>query len=225
MFEKKGLISALCERSKSGKGQAIDISMLDCQVAILENAFARFFATGKLPERTGTRHPLFSPFQAFKTKDGYIAVALVGGTRNQWPLFCTVMERLDLMDDARYETGESRTEHYGELEPILNEIMKTKTSREWIEQLSEVGISCGPINNVEQVASHPQVLAREMIVEVPHPRLGKVKVINTPIKLSRTPARIERASPDLGQDTRHLLEELLDMSQGEIEDLKKSGVI
>ncbi len=225
LFTSIGILSALLEHGKSGKGQMLDISMLDCQLAILENAFGRFFATGEVPRPTGTRHPIFTPFQAFETKDGYIVVAMVGGVRNQWPLFCAIIGRLDLMDDERYETGGSRTEHYNELEPILSEVMKTKTTAEWIEQLSEVGIPCGPINSIDQVASHPQVLAREMIVEVPHPRVGKVKLINTPVKLSRTPARVERASPDLGQDTRQLLAELLGMSEGEIENLRESKVI
>ncbi|MFC1958381.1 CaiB/BaiF CoA transferase family protein, partial [Chloroflexota bacterium] len=225
LFTAIGILSALFERGKSGKGQMLDISMLDCQVAILENAFARFFATGEVPWRIGTRHPVFTPFQAFETKDGYIVVAMVGGVRNQWPLFCAIIGRLDLMDDEKYATGFLRTRYYNELEPILTESMKTKTTEQWIKELSEVGIPCGQINTIDQVASHPQVLAREMIVEVPHPRLGKVKIVNTPIKLSRTPARVEQASPDLGQDTQHLLAELLDMSEGEIENLRKSGVI
>jgi len=225
LFAVIGVLSALFEREKSGQGQMVDISMLDCQLAILENAFARFFATGIVPQRIGTRHPIFTPFQAFETKDGYIVVAMVGGVRNQWPLFCAVIGCPDLMDDERYQTGELRTQHYHELEPILSKVMKTKTTDEWIRELSEVGIPCGPINSIDQVASHPQVLAREMIVEVPHPKLGKVKLINTPIKLSRTSARIERAAPSLGQDTQQLLAELLDMSEDEIENLRESKVI
>jgi len=225
LFTTIGILSAILERGKSGEGQMIDISMLDCQLAILENAFARFFATGEVPRRLGTRHAVYTPFQAFDTRDGYIVIAMVGGVRNQWPLFCAVIGRLDLMDDERYQTGESRTEHYNELEPILSEVMKTKTTDEWIKELSEVGIPCGPINSIDQVASHPQVLDREMIVEVPHPKQGKVKLINSPIKLSRTPARVERTSPGLGQDTRHLLAELLNMSEGEIDELQESRVI
>jgi CoA:oxalate CoA-transferase len=178
-----------------------------------------------VPRRIGSRHPVFTPFQAFETRDGYIVIAMVGGARNQWPLFCAVIGRLDLMDDERYQTGESRTEYYDVLEPILSQVMKTKTTDEWIQQLSEVGIPCGPINSVDQLVSHPQVLEREMIIEVPHPRLGKVKAINTPIKLSRTPGRVERAAPDLGQDTGQLLVELLNMSEDEIEKLREASVI
>ncbi|MEE8414314.1 MAG: CaiB/BaiF CoA-transferase family protein [Dehalococcoidales bacterium] len=225
LFTAIGIVSALFEREKSGLGQMLDIGMMDCQLALLENAFARFFATGEVPVRLGTRHPVFTPFQAFESKDGYIVVAMVGGVRNQWPLFCAVIGRLELMDDERYQTGESRTRHYAELEPILSEVMKTKTTEQWIEELTEVGIPCGPINNIDQVASHPQVLAREMITEVVHPRLGKVKLINSPIKLSRTPAGIKGVAPDLGQDTEQLLNELLGMSEAEIDKLGESGVI
>jgi CoA:oxalate CoA-transferase len=225
LFTAIGILSALHERKNSGKGQMLDISMLDCQLSILENAFARYFATGTVPQRLGSRHPVYTPFQAFETKDGYIVIAMVGGVRNQWPLFCAIIGRLELMDDERYQTGALRTEHYHELEPILSEVMKIKTTAEWIKELSEVGIPCGPINTIDQVASHPQVLHREMILEVPHPKLGKVKLINSPVKLSRTPAKVEQVAPELGQDTAHLLAEILGMSQDEIKNLRESKVI
>lgn len=225
LFASIGILSALHERNKSGRGQMLDISMLDCQLSILENAFGRYFATGKVPQRIGSRHPVFTPFQAFDTKDGSIVLAMVGGVRNQWPLFCAIIGRLDLMDDERYQTGEQRTDHYDELEPILSQVMKTKTSDEWLKELTEVGIPCGPINTIDKVANHPQVKHREMIVEVPHPRLGKVKMINSPVKLSRTPAAIRQTAPDLGQDTGRLLSRLLGMSQDEIDELKESEII
>ncbi len=225
LFTAIGILSALHERDKSGQGQMLDISMLDCQLSILENAFGRYFATGKVPQRIGSRHPIFTPFQAFETKDGAIVVALVGGVRNQWPLFCAIIGRLDLMDDERYLTGEQRTDHYDELEPILSQAMKTKTSQEWLKELTEVGIPCGPINTIDKVAEHPQVKHREMIVEVPHPRLGKVKMVNSPVKLSRTPATVRQSAPDLGQDTEKLLSEFLGMSRDEIDELKESEII
>ena len=225
LFTVIGITSALFEREKSGQGQMLDISMLDCQLAILENAFARYFTTGEVPHRLGTRHPVFTPFQTFETKDSYVAVAMVGGTRNQWPLFCAAIGHLELMDDARYQTGELRTQHYAELETVLNRAMMKKTTEEWLKELSELGIPCGPVNNIAQVAGHPQVLAREMITEVPHPKLGKVKLINSPIKLSRTPTSVKRAAPNLGQDTKNVLADLLTMSEGEMDKLKEDGVI
>ncbi|MEK7353446.1 MAG: CaiB/BaiF CoA-transferase family protein [Chloroflexota bacterium] len=225
LFTATGILAALFERQKSGQGQMLDISMLDCQVALLENAFARYFATGTIPQRLGNRHAVFTPFQTFKTKDGDVAIAMVGGERNQWPLFCAAIGHLELMDDERYQTGELRTQHYSELEPVLSQALKAKTTAEWLKELSELGIPCGPINNIAQVASHPQTQARGMIIEVPHPKLGKVKMTNSPIKLSRTPTRIVRAAPGLGQDSRDVLAELLGMSDAEIRGLKESGAI
>ncbi|MFC1920865.1 CaiB/BaiF CoA transferase family protein [Chloroflexota bacterium] len=225
LFTTIGILSAVIEREKSGKGQFLDISMLDCQIATLENAFSRYFATSEVPQRLGTRHPSYTPFQAFETKDSYIVVAMVGGTRNQWQMFCAITELLDLVDDEKYQTGELRTLHYDELEPVMNAVFKNKTTEQWIKELTEVGIPCGPINNIAEAAAHPQVIAREMISEVPHTGLGKVKVINTPVKLSRTPGQVKGSSPDLGQDTAVILSELLNMSRDEIARLKESGII
>ena len=225
LFTGIGILSALHERERSGKGQYIDISMLDCQLSILENAFARYFATGEIPKRLGTRHAVFTPFQAFETKDGYIVIAMVGGARNQWPLFCAIIGHLELMDDERYQTGASRTEYYDELAPILNEVLKTKTTNEWIKELSEVGIPCGPINNIADVAADPQVAYRNMIIDVPHAKLGKVKMINTPVKLSRTPGGVEASAPELGQNTGEILQNLLGLTNDEINGLSESGII
>ncbi|MFH1381922.1 MAG: CaiB/BaiF CoA-transferase family protein [Chloroflexota bacterium] len=225
LFTVIGIVSALLEREKSGQGQMLDVSMLDCQVAVLENAFTRFFATGQVPVRCGTRHPVYTPFQAFATKDGYIVVAIVGGERDQWPLFCAVIGRLDLIDDERFLDGELRTKNYGELEPMLSQVMKTKTTGEWLAELSQVDIPCGPINNIAQVADDPQIISRQMITEVPHPRLGKVKVTNLPIKFSRTAARVEKPAPDLGQDTEKILIKFLSLTKEKIEELKQAQAI
>ncbi len=219
------VLAALHERETSGKGQAIDISMLDCQVAVQENAFARYFATGEIPGPLGTRHPVFTPFQAFETKDGYMVVAMVGGERNQWPLFCATLGLLDLIDDERYKDGWSRTQHYGELEPVLSATMKTRTTAEWLKELSAVEIPCGPVNNIAQVAADPQIQHRGMITEVPHPRVGRHKITNTPVRLSRTPPKIEKSAPDLGQDTEDVLKGWLKMGYKEIGALKAEEVI
>jgi CoA:oxalate CoA-transferase len=203
----------------------LDIGMMDCQVAVLENAFARFFATGEVPGPLGTRHPVFTPFQAFQTSDGYIVVAMVGGVSNQWPLFCSAIDRLDLMDDERFQTGWDRTQHYSELEPVLSRAMMSKTTEQWLKELSDLGIPCGPVNSIDQVAGDPQVSARRMIAEVPHPRLGMVKVVNTPVKLSRTPGGVEGACPDLGENTEQVFGDMLGMSPEQVEALRQEGII
>jgi CoA:oxalate CoA-transferase len=222
LFTCIGILAALQERESSGQGQMVDVGMLDCQAAILENAFTRYFANGEVPHALGTRHPVFTPFQAFKTMDGYMVVAIVG---TQWPLFCAAVDRVDLIDDERFLTGALRTEHYGILEPMLTEIIKTRTTQEWCQDLEPLGIPCGPVNNVKQVVDDPQIKAREMITEVHHWEAGNLKVVNTPIKLSRTPVKVERACPELGEHTKEVLTALLGINPEELLSLQKSGVI
>ncbi len=219
------ILACLQERHVSGQGQMIDISMLDCQVAIQENAFVRYLNTGEVPQALGTRHPVFTPFQVFLTKDGCIAVAMMGGVRDQWPLYCAIIGCLELIDDERFQTGWLRTQNYEVLEPILTEAMKAKTTQEWLEELEQAGIPCGPVNTIDKVAADPQIQAREMIVGVHHPQAGSFKVTNTPIKLSRTPAKLERASPDLGEHTKEVLGELLGITEQYLLELEKNGVI
>ena len=225
LFLSIAILAALNERNRSGQGQMIDISMLDCLLAIQENAFVRYLATGEVPRALGTRHPVFTPFQVFSTKDGYIAVATMGGVQDQWPLFCATIGRLDIMDDKRFETGWLRSQNHEVLEPILNEAMKTRTTHQWLEDFEGVGIPCGPVNTIDQVAADPQVAAREMITEVEHPIAGRFRLVNTPIKLSRTPCQVERACPVLGEHTEEVLEELLAMTGREVDGLKELGIV
>ncbi len=222
LFACIGILAALVEREKSGEGQMIDISMLDCQVAVLENAFARYFATGEVPRALGTRHPIFSPFQVFETKDDYIAVAIVG---HQWPLFCATIGCLELIDDPRFATGALRTENYSLLEPILANAMKSRTTSEWIEEFEKVEIPCSPVNTIDKVATDPQVIARNMITEINQPGIGRVKVVNTPIKMSRTVCQVEGTCPGLGENTDEILTQILGMSFDEIQKLRQQQVI
>lgn len=217
-----GVLAALQERERSGRGQWVDVAMLDCQIAMLENAFARYFATGEVPKALGSRHALFTPFQAFATKDGYIVVAIIG---TEWPLFCAVLDVVEWIDDPRFQSSELRTKHYSVLQPILEQRMKTKTTQQWLDELEQVGIPCGSINTIDVVASHPQTEAREMVVEVLHPILGRAKVINSPIKLSRTPSQVAQPSPELGEHTEEILTSCLGMSRNEVEELRSSGCI
>jgi CoA:oxalate CoA-transferase len=225
LFLCNATLAALYERNKSGKGQYIDISMLDCQVTVQENAFVRYLNTGEIPRALGTRHPLMTPFQAFATSDGFMAIALRGGTNDQWPLFCAAIDRVDIIDDARFTDGWMRTQNYKELEPILSAVLKNKTTREWIEELEKMGIPCGPVNNIAQVAADPQIAARDMIINLHHPKAGDFKVANSPFKFSRTPTKVEHVSPELGEHTETVLKEVLGMTPGEIRKLKKTGVV
>jgi CoA:oxalate CoA-transferase len=225
LFTAIGVLAALHERERSGRGQMIDVAMLDCQVSILENAFARYFATGEVPEPIGTRHPVATPFQAFPTRDGYVVLALSWGVENQWELFCATIGRADLIDDPRFDTGPLRTEHHAELEPILIEAMKKRTTAEWVQEFDAIGLPCGPLNNIAQAAALPQVKAREMLVEVEHRRIGRFPLPNTPVKLSRTPGSVRGPSPDLGEHTDDVLRELLGLPDAEIGRLREEGAI
>ncbi len=225
MFTAIGVLSALHERERSGEGQMVDISMLDCQIAILENAFMRYFVTGEIPGPIGTRHPAATPFQAFPTKDGSIVLAVSWGVENQWELFCAIIERLELISDPRFDTPHARTANHAELEPLLNDALMQRTTTEWIKEFDEIGMPCGPLNNIPQAAALPQVQARDMLVEVDHPQIGKIPLANTPVKLSRTPGGIKGPSPALGQHTDETLRSLLGLSDDEIARLRVANVI
>jgi CoA:oxalate CoA-transferase len=220
-----GILAALHERERSGRGQMIDISMLDCQVAILENAFMRYFATGATPGPIGTRHPLATPFQAFPTKDGWIVLALSWGVPNQWELLCATIGRADLIDDPRFDSPALRTEHHAELEPVLNEALRQRTTEEWLREFDAIGLPCGPLNDIPHAAEQPQVKAREMLVEVEHPSGFSLKVPNTPVRLSRTPGGIQGPPPAIGEHTDEVLTSLLGLSAREIAELRSAEVV
>lgn len=224
LFTTIAIESALLERNQSNEGQYIDVSMLDCQVSIMENAFMRYFALGQIPERIGTRHPSSTPFQAFQTSDGHVVVAIMGGSTDQWPLFCAAIDRVDLIDDQRYLTGWGRTQNYDELIPIIEEAMRGKTTLEWVEILSEMGVPVGPVQNIEQVANDPQVNHRGMFINLDHPDLGSVKFTGNPLKFSRTPIAPDKFPPQLGEDTTEVLR-TLGFLENQIDQLRDKGVI
>ena len=220
-----GILTALHEREQSGKGQLVDVSMLDCQIAILENAFVRYFVTGETPRPLGTRHPLTTPFQAFPAKDGWIVVALSWGVENQWELFCATIGRTDLIDDPRFDTPGLRTRNHDVLEPMLNEALRRKTTGEWLREFDAIGLPCGPLNDIPHAAAQPQVQARGMLVDVSHPDGFSLRVPDTPVKLSRTPGGIQGPPPALGQHTDAVLSGLLGLSAEEIAALREAGAV
>lgn len=223
LYAATAAMAALYEREKTGLGQHVDVAMLDCQVALCENACARFFATGEIPRPLGSRHPIVTPFQVFPTKTDDMVV--ITFRDEEWGNLCRVIGREEWIEDERFNTSANRTEHHAELEPLLVEIFKQKSRDEWLNLLDQQGIVVSPVNNIQQAVSDPHVLEREMILAVDHSRLGKVNVVGTPMKFSRTPCRIEKASPDLGEHTAEFLEEWLGLSPEEIDSLKMEKVI
>lgn len=222
LFTAIGILAALNNRNQTGKGQKVDVAMLDCQVAILENAIARYVVTGEVPKPGGNRHPSIVPFEPFETSNGEIMVA--AGNDALWAAFCKVIGREELIEDERFKTNPLRNENYDELRPLIADPMKEKTTEEWQHLLDQAGIPNGPINTIDKVIEDPQVLAREMIVEIDHPVAGKLKVPGIPIKFSRTPGKIRRTTPLLGEHTDEILKELLDMDSEEIQRLKNENV-
>lgn len=224
-FAAIGILAALQERERSGLGQLLDLSMLDVQAALLENAYVRYLNTGEVAQRLGTRHPLFTPFQAFETADGYVVVAMVGGLKDQWPLFCAAIDRVDLIYDERFQDGNTRTAHYAELEPILADAMRQRTTAEWIAELAAMDIPCGPINDVAEAVALPHFALRDMIVSVDDPVAGPLRLVGTPFKLSRTPPAIDQPAPQMGEHTDAVLASMLGLDDDEIAALREEGVI
>ena len=223
LFSAIGILSALRHRDQTGEGQLIDVGMLDCQVAILENAMVRYFSTGDIPRPLGRRHPAITPFEVFESADGYVVIAI--GNNELWRKFCEHVGHSELIDDDRFNTNALRTENHESLFPILAEIMCRRTTDVWVEALEAIGVPCGPVNTVDKVANDPQVLARDMIAEVEHNTTGTVQIPGIPIKLSETPGQIDAPAPNLGEHTSEVLIDLLGLGAEEVNQLKQNGIV
>lgn len=222
LFCAAGILAALHERERSGVGQMVDVAMLDCQVAILENAISRFEFTGEIPHPIGNRHPSIVPFEPFDTLT--TPIMLAAGNDRLWVTLCGLME-LDLADDPRFKTNPLRNENYTALRPVLAERFMTKTAEEWQQIFDDAGIPCGPINTVDKVVTNEQVVAREMILEVEHPTAGATRIPGIPIKLSRTPGEIRLPAPVLGAETEKILTRCLNLTPEQIAALREKQVI
>jgi formyl-CoA transferase len=217
------ILAALFHRKETGEGQHIDIALFDTQVGWLTNVAHNYFATGNPPKRYGNAHPNIVPYETFSTSDGYVAVAV--GTDAQFIRLCTAVGRTDLGEDPRYRTNADRVEHRETLVPELQDVFRQQTASEWIELLLEHQIPVGPVNDIPTVLNDPQVLAREMVLEVEHSSLGPIQQLGPVPKLSRTPARVHKAPPTLGEDTESVLLNELGCSPTDIENLRAEAVI
>jgi formyl-CoA transferase len=216
------ILAALFEWATSGEGQYLDIALLDTQVAWLANVGSNYLVSGRPPARLGNGHPNIVPYGPFPTQDGWIAIAAAND--RQWQELCALAGWSDLVADPRYATNPLRVENRRTLIPTLEERFRQRTSAEWEQSLLQVNIPCSPINTLDQVFADLQVLARDMLVEVPHPTAGNVRLIGSPLKLSRTPVRLEQPPPLLGQHTAEVLVEL-GYSQEEIDRLRDQGIV
>jgi CoA:oxalate CoA-transferase len=223
LFTMIGVTTALHARDRTGHGQMVDVAMLDCQVAILENAIARYVTSGVPPVPIGNRHSSITPFDAFKAEDGYIIIAV--GNDKLWAGFCRLVGRLELIKDERFQNNTARTTNQKQLKAILNQIFPARTVAEWIAALDGAGIPCGPINTLDRLLEDPQIKARDMIVDIEHPVAGHLRMPGLPIKLSETPGEVSRPAPLLGQHTAEILAELLGFDAVRVAALRASHAI
>ena len=206
LFTAIGINAALYDRQKTGKGMYIDVSMLDCQIAILENAIARYLSKNEIPKPMGSRHPSIAPFEAFKTKDSYIIIA--AGNDKLFENLCNALDLKDLIMDEKYKSNSSRSENMNELKKILEQKLINKTTNEWVKNLESLKIPCGPIFNIKEAVENPQVEARNMIVKAYHKVIGDFKLAGNPIKMSTYEDEKTRGDiPDLDEHREKIMKE------------------
>jgi crotonobetainyl-CoA:carnitine CoA-transferase CaiB-like acyl-CoA transferase len=223
LYAANAIQAALIHQLRSGEGQYIDMALLDVQVATLANQAMNYLASGNNPQRLGNAHPNIVPYQAFQTSDGYLILAV--GNDAQFKRFCDLAGRPDLARDDLYLKNSERVKNRQSLIPQLIDIMLSRDTDWWLEQLNAQGIPCGPINHIDQVFSDPQVQHRDMQLELDHPVAGKVASVGNPIKLSETPVTYDKASPMLGQHTEAVLSELLELNSMQIKQLRAENII
>jgi len=223
LYAGNAMLAALAYREVSGLGQHIDLALLDVQVACLGNQSMNYLTTGIAPKRMGNAHPNIVPYQDFPTADGDMILAI--GNDSQFAKFCAIAGHPEWAADVRFVSNAARVRHRDELIPLLRQATVQQTSAAWIAVLEAAGVPCGPINNLAQVFDDPQVRARGLRVELPHPLAGSVPQVASPIRLSATPVEYRRPPPLLGEHTREVLSELLGLDAARIETLAASGVI
>ncbi|UCC43546.1 MAG: CoA transferase [Candidatus Zixiibacteriota bacterium] len=223
VYASGAITSALLWRERSGRGQYLDISLLDIQVSGLANIASNYLVANKEAQRWGTAHESIIPYQVFQTKDRPIAIAVAN--QKLWINFCRVAGREEWLDDPRFESNPKRVENRKILLPLVHELFAERTCDEWMDLLVGAAIPCGPVNNMQHLFADPQVHHRDMIAEVPHPTIGALRLVGLPIKYSETPGKIRLHPPLLGEHTDELLTDLLGYSQEKIEALKTDKIV
>lgn len=222
MYAVTTILAALRHAEHTGEGQHLDISLLDCQIAMMANLGANFLVSGKIPERVGNHHASIAPYQVFATADGHIILAV--GNDTQFRDFCTAAS-LPLADDIRFATNAARVAHRAALTDALAPTMRTHTSAAWLTMLETADVPCGPINTLDQVYADPHVVNRAAVQSATRSDGGEIKLAINPARMSTTPPSIRRAPPLLGADTETVLRELLGASETEIAAWRRIGAI
>lgn len=224
MYAAIAVISAILAQKKTKKGQRIDISLLDGTVSWLTYMAANYFATGKAPKKMGSAHPNIVPYQCFQASDGkYLTLAV--GNDSMWKNFCKAIAYERLINDERFSKNPKRVENRETLVNMLIKVFATRSRSEWLAALLKNDVPCGPVYTLDEIFTDAQVLHRNMVLEMDHPKAGKIKQIGIPMKLSEMSSRVDIAPPLLGQHNKEILGSLLKLSEKEIKRLEREGVI
>lgn len=223
MFACQAILAALFARTKTGRGDRIDMALFDATIAWLANVGENYLVSGEVPVRRGTSHPNIVPYQSFAAADGSLIIAV--GNDGQFRKFCELLGRTDLASDARFATNPARVEHRATLIPQLAALVRQQTVAEWLKRLEAAGIPCGPVNALDRVFADAQTLAREMLIEVPHPTIGPLKLAGTPLKMGATANPPRNPPPLLGEHTDTVLQRVLGLEASEIGRLRSAGIV
>ncbi len=223
MYAATAILAAIAHRAVSGVGQYIDVSLLDTQVAMMASLNMNYLVTGTPPGRAGNAHQNIVPYQVFDCADAPLILAV--GNDGQFARFCEVAGRTAWLDDSRFATNSERVRHREVVVPLIAELMRARTQRDWLAPLEAAGVPCGPINRLDQVFADPQVIARGMRVDMSHPLAGAVPQVGNPLKFSSTPVAYTRPPPLLGEHTRNVLSARLGLSNAALDGLAARGVI
>ncbi len=218
-----GVLAAYISREKTGKGQRIEVSLLDTQVYYLTYVAQYYFHSGKIPEPIGSGHQSLVPYQAFKTKDIYIVI--VAHQDNHFRLLCQAIGKPEWAEDPRFATRVARLENKSILIPMMESHLQTAPGDEWLEKIHKAGVPAGAINTIDRVLSDPQVLARDMVLEIESADRQKIKILGNPLKMEGTPVTTFARPPLFGEHTREILSGILGYSSEKIEDLRKKGIV
>jgi len=223
MFAAVAILAALRVKERTGRGQRIDMALLDSQIAWLGNVASNYLIGGKPAARLGNAHPNITPYEVFPTQDGHVALAV--GNEGQWRRFCQVAGAPHLADHPDFKTNADRVRNREKLVPVMNDLMRKRTAQDWMDLLRKDEVPCGPIQTVDRALNDPQVQARGMVVEVLHPTAGPIRLVGSPLKLADTPPEVRLPPPTLGQHTEEVLREVLRLAPERIAELRARKVI
>ena len=223
LYSTVAILAALAHRDHDGGGQHIDMALLDVQVACLANQASNYLVGGVVPRRMGNAHPNIVPYQDFPTADGYMIIAV--GNDSQFARFCAAAGHPEWARDERFATNPQRVAHRAILIPLMRQTTVMRTTAEWISAFEAQAVPCGPVNRIDQVFADPQVVARGLKVEMPHPTAGTVALVANPVRLSASPVQYRLPPPLLGQHTQEVLQQWLGLDRAEIDGLRERKVV